>query len=338
MKTLKQFLFYISIACFQTIALGQCATPPTDMVSWWQAENNANDVYGNNNGIEQNGIGYVSGAVNNAFYCDGIDDIIVVPHHSNLDITGDVTLELWVKQTGFDNDIQTVLCKGSGTLTNNQPAVFTMRFEIATLIFSFMDISGANIELIGPSFEDFQWHHYAYVRQGNQHMIYADGFDFGWEPFVNSADSSINLPLTIGAQYYSETDNYNDFFAGEVDEISVYNRALSAAEIQSIYNAGVLGKCADELSLEELELSQNDVKIFPNPVIDEVIIKIDEHLINNHKDLRLSVMDLSGRIVSRDIELHSTTKINVSTFSKGMYLYTISNSVSIIKTGQLIKK
>ncbi len=44
---------------------------------------------------------------------------------------------------------------------------------------------------------------------------------------------------TIGASWIS----LNNSFLGEIDELSIYNRALAASEIQAIYNAGSAGKC-----------------------------------------------------------------------------------------------
>jgi hypothetical protein len=48
-------------------------------------------------------------------------------------------------------------------------------------------------------------------------------------------------PLTIGAEY--ENNVLSFFFPGRVDECSLYNRALSPAEIQGIFNADSAGKC-----------------------------------------------------------------------------------------------
>ena len=343
MKTQNFFSVVILMYCLSLYSInvfGQCATPPADMVSWWQAENNANDLYGNNSGMEQNGISYVSGVVNIAFQFDGIDDVVVVPHSADLDLSGDVTVELWVRQTGFDNEIQTVICKGAGDVPNNEPAVFLMRFENATAKFLFKDSTGVYIEKLGPTFEDWQWHHYAYVRQGNMHILYADGFEFGWESFTDSPESSVGLPLTIGAQYHNPTSSVNDyssFFAGEVDEVGVYNRALSEAEIQGIYNAGALGKCSDGLSINDFSLVEK-ITPFPNPAMNTVTFKIDEQFLNTHQDLKLSILDVTGRVVISNLELHTETNIDVSMLVNGMYLYTISSQNSILKSGQILKK
>ncbi|WP_296384368.1 LamG-like jellyroll fold domain-containing protein [Winogradskyella sp.] len=341
MKTLKQFLIFIAITCFSVNVSGQCTTPPADMVSWWQAENNANDLYGNNNGTEQNGISYATGTVNNAFYFDGVDDVIVVPHSNNLDLTGNVTIELWVRQTGFDNAIQTVICKGAGDVPNNEPAAFLMRFEYATTKFLFKDATGAYVEKLGPTFEDWQWHHYAYVRQGNMHILYADGFEFGWESFTSLPESTIGLPLTIGAQYHNPTNSANDysyFFAGEIDEVGVYNRALSQAEIQSIYNAGALGKCSDGLSIEDDFLSENEIKIYPNPVKSTFTLDISKSTILANEYLKLRIFDLSGRLVKQVDKINIIKRnIDINDLNTGIYLYQIIKNGRDMASGKIIK-
>lgn len=95
---------------------------------------------------------------------------------------------------------------------------------------------------------DTAWHHYAavvvngqddpslYIDGVPQAIIYRDG-----QETINLSAST--LPLHLGAQvdpingwnYYSETI---------IDEVSLYSRGLTAAEIQGLYEAGALGKCA----------------------------------------------------------------------------------------------
>ena len=57
----------------------------------------------------------------------------------------------------------------------------------------------------------------------------------------NLANTWNETPVTIGAYASGE------ILVGKVDEVSIYNRVLSTAEIQSIYGAGNAGKCANGL-------------------------------------------------------------------------------------------
>ncbi|MEC3907499.1 LamG-like jellyroll fold domain-containing protein [Tamlana sp. 2201CG12-4] len=275
-----------------------CVAPPNSLISWWAGEDNANDSVGSNDGTPLNGVSYTSGVVNKAFLFDGVDDVVIVPNSASLNITGDLTIELWVRRIGYANRSQTVICKGAGYVPDDKPAVFAMRFENDLTEFLFEDINGNNVITNGPAYEDSQWHHYAYVRQGNQHIVYADGFDFGWTSFSNLPESADGLPLTIGAQYHNPTNaqyDYDHFFHGEVDEIGVYNRALSESEIQSIYNAGSDGKCATTLNIEDYDVVENKIRLYPNPVKNMFILKLNE----THKNVSLELYDVFGKKVKR---------------------------------------
>ena len=239
---MKQF-YLLVIAMFCNMIFSQCEIPPNGLVSWWTGNSNTLDIIGNNDGTALAGLTYSSGVVDNAFQFDGVDDVVLVPSSTDLDITGDITIEFWARQTVFNVD-NTILCKGA----EDAEKTFSIRFLGATPQFVFEDNTGMDVVLTGPTFEDFQWHHYTYVRQGNQHQIYVDGFPFGSEVFTNPPASSSGLPLTIGAQFNSQNTSYVNFFGGELDEVSIYNVALTEEQIVAIYNAGSEGKCDDTAS------------------------------------------------------------------------------------------
>lgn len=244
----KIVLLLLIIWSNQQFAFSQCETAPANMVSWWTGDNNTIDRIGDNDGTQLNGLNYTVGMVDNAFLFDGIDDMVLVPHSTSLDTTGDMTVMAWVRRIGYANPHQTVFCKGAGYIPNDEPTVFSMRFEFDITEFVFEDSNGNNIILNGPAFEDSMYHHYVYVRQGNTHTLYVDGFLFNNDTFTNPPASTTGLPFTIGAQYHNPTNSSNDYdfyFHGEIDELMLYNRALSNSEIQAIYNAGTDGVCKD---------------------------------------------------------------------------------------------
>jgi len=61
-------------------------------------------------------------------------------------------------------------------------------------------------------------------------------------------------------------------FKGLIDEVSIYNRELSAAEIQSIYMAGNLGKCKAALASGTIVLGANSRLEGPGPGSDSVVL------------------------------------------------------------------
>ena len=81
-----------------------------------------------------------------------------------------------------------------------------------------------------------QWYHLGVTRQSSNYTFYING-----NPVSTNSDAravpNANAPLTIGLA------EGNFGFVGQLDEISIYDRALSSSEIQSIYAAGSAGKC-----------------------------------------------------------------------------------------------
>ena len=98
---------------------------------------------------------------------------------------------------------------------------------------------------------DLLWHHYAVTaRQGEADpLLYIDGVA---QPVTLREGASLislkpsDKPLHIGAQI---DPNYTYFSQTLIDELAIYGRELSAAEIESIYNAGSSGKCFPAPSL-----------------------------------------------------------------------------------------
>ena len=84
---------------------------------------------------------------------------------------------------------------------------------------------------------DTTFHHVAVTKSGTAAVFYIDGVSYPAPPY--STTYTFSSPAAIGAR----GDNLANSFYGTIDEVAVYGRALSAAEIQSIYAAGVSGKC-----------------------------------------------------------------------------------------------
>ena len=68
------------------------------LVGWWPGNGNANDIVGNHHGTLQGGVTFVPGMVGQAFSLDGVDDLIAIADSADLNISGDVTVELWSKR------------------------------------------------------------------------------------------------------------------------------------------------------------------------------------------------------------------------------------------------
>src|SRR6185436_20704214 len=81
-----------------------CTSPPTNMISWWPGDGDADDIQGGNNGTPQNGAAFAPGKVGPAFSFDGVDDFVGVPNSANLNLTEALTIDAWVNPSvAFQN-------------------------------------------------------------------------------------------------------------------------------------------------------------------------------------------------------------------------------------------
>lgn len=211
-------------------------TAPDGLVGWWRAENNAQDSAGANNGEPLSGAGFAAGQgeVGQAFALDGTDGCIKIPDAPALQPVA-VTLEAWV---AFDvtSGRQVLFAKPRGANPGDGDSY--------ALWLEFGNLNGAarDVALSAPfSPVRGRWHHLAYTFDdgAKQQVLYVDG--------IPVTRGSANGPIAYGAQPLllgcgSTNGVRNSFLHGRIDEAAIYSRALSDAEIASIFNAGSAGK------------------------------------------------------------------------------------------------
>jgi len=218
-----------------------CVEPPPQMVSWWPGDGNANDIQGNNNGSLQNGATFVAGKVSQAFSLDGLNDFVAIPHNNSLNPTGPFSVDLWVNASAQQSESLALIIDKSHGWTDGsgwgiQGSASSTCFFYGTGANS-SDFHGA---CTPTGIFDGQWHHLAGVWTGTAIQIYQDAvlkdtLAFSTLPVNNTRDVHIGMSWGGGTP--------NRFFHGMVDEAEYFNRALTAAEIQAIYDAGSAGKC-----------------------------------------------------------------------------------------------
>ena len=84
------------------------------------------------------------------------------------------------------------------------------------------------------------WHHFAYTYDGSTQQLYLDGSSAG-SAAATSAIGFDTHPLLLGADIDNESTT--SFFPGKIDEVAMFDRVLTSAEVQSIFGAGTFGKC-----------------------------------------------------------------------------------------------
>jgi hypothetical protein len=206
------------------------------LVALWPGESNANDVVGTNNGTLVNGVGFAAGKVGQAFSLDGVQSYVSIPDSPSLDsLTSSITIELWLKvnQLTANSDWKGIVTKGNSSWRLQA----TCRRNSVT--FSASGVSNSNGgDLYGSrNVNDGQWHHVAAVYDGTSMFLYVDGTLDVSQPATGSIAQN-SYPVCIGVNAQGPYGYPMYFFNGLIDEASIYNRALTASEIQADYEAG----------------------------------------------------------------------------------------------------
>ncbi|MBI5100222.1 MAG: laminin G domain-containing protein [Nitrospirae bacterium] len=210
-----------------------CVQPPSGMVSWWGGDNNALDMIGTNNGTLVNGATYAAGNVGQAFSFDGTNDYVEMTGSSVGDFgSAPFTVDFWMYAASDPTSNAYLI----GKSCPNCGAGWDLRFDNSTI--SVVGVNGWSVNFwSNPSVTVGAWHHIALAATGSSITLYIDGAVSASNP--RSAISSTVSPFRIG----DNPDYGGSAFNGLVDEVEIFDRALSLAEIQAIYNAGTAGKC-----------------------------------------------------------------------------------------------
>jgi hypothetical protein len=213
-----------------------CDPEPLGMVSWWRAENNGLDSIGTNNGALVGNTAFVQGEVGQAFVFDGNNSAVNVGPAGSLQLQ-DFTVECWIKRananqvTGDPTRDAVFFSFGSGGYG------FGLNFASRPLL-SKIDVN-SEFPSAPVTVTDTNWHHMAVTKSGSTVVFYVDGVPYAAPPYTDTFTFTTNA--AVGAE--PRGANVSNSFWGTVDELSVYNRALTANEILHIYFADSAGKC-----------------------------------------------------------------------------------------------
>ena len=186
------------------------------------------DLSGNgNNGSLQNMDGTnLDSANGGSLTFDGSNEYVNGVHNTQTNITGNMTIECWFRITNIRSDWVRVFGKGDSTNRTfglwyhwNSNAFLYQRYGSASMNAQYYEVMSLNT-----------WYYMVGTSSGNSHILYLNN--------VQRATSS------SGTTFYSSTDPYkigygniHTYHIGNVSNCRIYNRALTASEIQQNFNA-----------------------------------------------------------------------------------------------------
>jgi hypothetical protein len=173
----------------------------------------------------------VEGKISDALDFDGINDYIEIPRM----ISDDFTISFWIKTSQIGGSGAWYL--GKGLVDAETPGVV---FDFGTSLMNSKLAFGVYATTISSTsnINDNQWHHCVATRSGSngEMKVYVDG-GLPEATAVETTASLISPPrITIGR---IQTVGY--YFKGLMDDVAIWSRVLSQAEIQNVYEQGLLG-------------------------------------------------------------------------------------------------
>ncbi len=214
------------------------------LVSWYKAENNANDSVSNNNGTLKGGASFGPGKSGHGFALNGTNAYVDVPSSPSLKLTSALTVSAWLN-----------LAIDPSTVTGS--AIVTKGVDVEGPVDWALTVTGTYAQIKGPGrlrphvnvnghwtyfdgntvLQPHQWYFAVMTYDGANLRIYLNGQLDGTMAATGALQTS-DGSLRIGVYAPVNGTTSKEFFNGQLDEVSVYNRALSATEIQSVYAAG----------------------------------------------------------------------------------------------------
>ena len=225
-----------------------CTPPPAGIVGWWKGDGTAVDVVSGNTGVLVN-VTYTNGVVGQAFACDpelypyGTYCGVQFPDQPAYALTNALTIEGWIRPRG---DGYNIFWRG-----DNRPGLdpYLLSMQHSHLLALFITDANGNYDSVGVSIAYGAWIHVAATYDGGigTLSIYTNGVLAAQQSTLIRPFGNLIAEDSPGVGIGNVNDGFNNFpFTGDIDEIALYNRALTPAEIQAIYNAGSAGKCAPE--------------------------------------------------------------------------------------------
>ncbi len=238
------FLSLLTLFVVTDVANAQvCVPPPAGLVSWLPMDGSVIDIVDGNNPSATNALSFVPGKVATGVTF-GADGFIDIPHSANL-ATQRFTIDAWVKPEGPgpNNDqfgsIIVVKAMSSGT---NVPIYLGWSELDNTFLFIFGNMVTERI-VTANTFPPGSFYHVAATYDGATFKLYVNGSLEAQRDAVKTISYDASFPWNIGSAPSDRRGSFARTWNGVIDEVEIYNRALSASEIQAIFNADSAGTC-----------------------------------------------------------------------------------------------
>ena len=178
---------------------------------------------------------YPDGKLGKALILDGSSHTVKIPHYAGLKPAKTITISAWVKPKGVTTGWlwQEIYRKEDG---NARSLLALGQYKKKHCLCFGLGIGGKYTDYGAPlaasKLMDGEWHLVCGTYDGKVITLYADGLEIGSAKVSGIIDTAGDAPAFIGSH-----KALNEFFKGGVDDLRVYNRALSPDEITVMSHA-----------------------------------------------------------------------------------------------------
>ena len=201
--------------------------PNFGLVAWYPFDGNASDMSGNGSHGTVNGVTLGAdrfGQIGMAYDFDGVNDKIIV-NGSWPNANSSRSVSAWYKAPSHKGNIFTF---GDGLL---QKARFSVGLNFNNIHGSLGFIGQGRDQMFSVNGLYHAWNMILLTYDGLLGNLYLNG-DVLSESFNYILETNGSMPLIIGSNSLNRND---EFFSGCIDDVRIYNRALSAFEVQTLY-------------------------------------------------------------------------------------------------------
>ena len=307
MKNKKLLLLCVGLLMTTQMIFAQVPSyvPTNGLVGYWPFNGNANDQSGNGNNGTVNGATITTdrlGNENSAYDFNGVNDVINLGNvnYINSGVVNEFTISIWVNLNRYNdiNNGEQAMIIGD-EISQNNGTILQIHSSYGFGTYT-AGSSGYYCNCI-PNLNS--WVNYVIIQKNNGQYLFINGQL--WGQLTSELNSEVNTPIRCGL-FDGCSGACQRALKGKLDDIGIWNRALTEQEITNLYNAN---QCINTITVTDtliINVGQlsfinpivwaNNITIAPNPASTQVNISF-----NNVTDLTggtIKIMNSLGQQVA----------------------------------------